>query len=157
MPSAAPQRPSARHPRAGNLVPAVVTRVAEREVTATLRNGTQVRLEWDGMSWARPALGKGDALGPSPKSASENRRHGRRDLRGTATGRTRPAGAATGRLGCVGGARTRDGAIVSLVGGFDFNESKYNRVVQAQRQPGSAFKPFLYSAALERGFTRRRW
>ena len=47
----------------------------------------------------------------------------------------------------------RDGAIVSLVGGFDFNESKYNRVVQAQRQPGSAFKPFLYSAALERGFT----
>ena len=47
----------------------------------------------------------------------------------------------------------RDGAIVSLVGGFDFNESKYNRVTQAQRQPGSAFKPFLYSAALEHGFT----
>ena len=46
-----------------------------------------------------------------------------------------------------------DGAIVSLVGGFDFGSSKYNRVVQAQRQPGSAFKPFLYSAALERGFT----
>ncbi len=47
----------------------------------------------------------------------------------------------------------RDGAMLSLVGGFDFNESKYNRVTQAQRQPGSAFKPFLYSAALERGFT----
>jgi penicillin-binding protein 1A len=46
-----------------------------------------------------------------------------------------------------------DGAIVALVGGFDFGASKYNRVTQAQRQPGSAFKPFLYSAALDRGFT----
>ncbi len=47
----------------------------------------------------------------------------------------------------------RDGAIVALVGGFDFDASKYNRAVQAKRQPGSAFKPFLYSAALEKGFT----
>jgi penicillin-binding protein 1A len=49
--------------------------------------------------------------------------------------------------------RPRDGAILSLVGGFDFGASKYNRAVQARRQPGSAFKPFVYSAALERGFT----
>jgi penicillin-binding protein 1A len=42
---------------------------------------------------------------------------------------------------------------VALVGGFDFDASKYNRAVQAKRQPGSAFKPFLYSAALEKGFT----
>jgi penicillin-binding protein 1A len=47
----------------------------------------------------------------------------------------------------------RDGAIAALVGGFDFRGSKYNRAVQARRQPGSAFKPFVYSAALERGFT----
>jgi penicillin-binding protein 1A len=47
----------------------------------------------------------------------------------------------------------RDGGIVALVGGFDFEVSKYNRAVQAKRQPGSSFKPFLYSAALERGFT----
>jgi penicillin-binding protein 1A len=47
----------------------------------------------------------------------------------------------------------RDGAIVALVGGFDFDASKYNRATQARRQPGSAFKPFLYSAALEHGFT----
>ena len=45
----------------------------------------------------------------------------------------------------------QDGAIVALVGGFDFDASKYNRAVQAKRQPGSAFKPFLYSAALEQG------
>ncbi len=47
----------------------------------------------------------------------------------------------------------RDGAIRALVGGFDFNRNKYNHVTQAWRQPGSAFKPFIYSAALERGFT----
>jgi penicillin-binding protein 1A len=46
-----------------------------------------------------------------------------------------------------------DGAIVALVGGFDFERSKFNHVTQAQRQPGSAFKPFIYSAALEKGFS----
>jgi len=47
----------------------------------------------------------------------------------------------------------RDGAIRALVGGFDFNRSQYNHVTQALRQPGSSFKPFVYSAALEKGFT----
>jgi len=47
----------------------------------------------------------------------------------------------------------RDGAIRSLVGGFDFDKNKFNHVTQAWRQPGSGFKPFIYSAALEKGFT----
>ena len=47
----------------------------------------------------------------------------------------------------------RNGAIHALVGGFDFNKNKFNHVTQAWRQPGSSFKPFLYSAALEKGFT----
>ena len=47
----------------------------------------------------------------------------------------------------------RDGAIRSLVGGFDFEKNKFNHVTQAWRQPGSGFKPFIYSAALEKGFT----
>ncbi len=47
----------------------------------------------------------------------------------------------------------RDGAIRALVGGFDFNRNQYNHVTQALRQPGSSFKPFIYSAALEKGFT----
>jgi penicillin-binding protein 1A len=49
--------------------------------------------------------------------------------------------------------RPVDGALLSLVGGFDFERNKFNHVTQAQRQPGSAFKPFIYSAALEKGFT----
>jgi penicillin-binding protein 1A len=48
---------------------------------------------------------------------------------------------------------TDDGAIRALVGGFDFNRSKFNHVTQAWRQPGSSFKPFIYSASLERGFS----
>ncbi len=47
----------------------------------------------------------------------------------------------------------RDGAIYSLVGGFDFNNNQFNHITQAWRQPGSSFKPFIYSAALEKGFT----
>ena len=47
----------------------------------------------------------------------------------------------------------RDGAIKAMVGGFDFNKNKFNHVTQAWRQPGSSFKPFIYSAALEKGFT----
>jgi penicillin-binding protein 1A len=47
----------------------------------------------------------------------------------------------------------RDGAVRALVGGFDFNRTQYNHITQALRQPGSSFKPFIYSAALEKGFT----
>ena len=49
--------------------------------------------------------------------------------------------------------RPNDGAILSLVGGFDFDRNKFNHVTQAYRQPGSSFKPFIYSAALEKGFS----
>jgi penicillin-binding protein 1A len=49
--------------------------------------------------------------------------------------------------------RPSDGAILSLVGGFDFDRNKFNHVTQAYRQPGSSFKPFIYSAALEKGFS----
>ncbi len=46
-----------------------------------------------------------------------------------------------------------DGAILALVGGFDYRLSNFNRVTQALRQPGSSFKPFIYSAALDKGYT----
>jgi penicillin-binding protein 1A len=143
-----------RHPRRGNLLPAVVRDVGERDARLVLRDGTAVALAWEEMAWARPVIDAAkDALGPSPKSAGEVLAIG--DvvyLEPLPEGRHR-----LGQLPAVSGAlvsiNPADGAIVALVGGFDFGESKYNRVTQAQRQPGSAFKPFLYSAALERGFT----
>ena len=50
-------------------------------------------------------------------------------------------------------ADTKDGAIRALIGGFDFNRNKFNHVTQAWRQPGSSFKPFIYSASLEKGLS----
>jgi penicillin-binding protein 1A len=139
-------------PSQGNLVVAVVQEVREREILARGRDGHSVTLAWDDFAWARPALPDG-LTGPSPKSAADVTRPG--DviyLEPVEAGRYRLA-----QVPVVSGALValdpHDGAIVSLVGGFDYGASKYNRVIQARRQPGSAFKPFLYSAALERGFT----
>ncbi|HEX9208816.1 MAG TPA: PBP1A family penicillin-binding protein [Steroidobacteraceae bacterium] len=143
-----------RHPNRGSLVTAVVTGVAERSAEVVRRNGTAHTLDWDAIAWARPALDPlADALGPAPKTAHDVLAVGQVVyLEPLPEGRFRLA-----QLPAVAGALValdpNDGAIVSLVGGFDFGSSKYNRVTQAQRQPGSAFKPFLYSAALERGFT----
>jgi penicillin-binding protein 1A len=143
-----------RHPRRGNLLPAIVRAVGERDALLDLRDGSAVELTWDEMTWARPVINAAkDALGPYPKLAGEVLAIG--DvvyLEPLPEGKFR-----LGQLPAVAGALVSldpgDGAIVALVGGFDFGASKYNRVTQAQRQPGSAFKPFLYSAALERGFT----
>lgn len=141
-----------RHPRRGSLVTAVVARVGEHDATVIRRNGATRELDWDAIAWARAAL-ENDRLGPSPKTAADVLAPG--DvvyLEPLEDGKFR-----LGQLPAVSGAFVAldpiDGAIVALVGGFDFGASKYNRVTQAQRQPGSAFKPFLYSAALERGFT----
>jgi penicillin-binding protein 1A len=143
-----------RNPQRGSLRPAVVTAVAERSAEVILRNGTAATLDWDGLSWARPVIDSlKDALGPNPKTAGEVLAAG--DV--VYVEPLPESGYRLGQLPAVSGALValdpHDGAIVALVGGFDFGSSKYNRVVQAQRQPGSAFKPLLYSAALERGFT----
>jgi len=143
-----------RNPRRGSLWPAVVTAVADRSAELILRNGSAITLDWDGLSWARPVIDPlKDALGPNPKTAGEVLTAG--DV--VYVEPLPESGYRLGQVPAVSGALValdpNDGAIISLVGGFDFGSSKYNRVVQAHRQPGSAFKPFLYSAALERGFT----
>jgi penicillin-binding protein 1A len=140
------------YPDRGSLRAAVVVSVGLREATLRGRNGSEIALDWDAMSWARPAL-QGDTLGPSPKTAGDVLAVGQVvyvepiDGGGNRLAQMPAVGAALSALD------PRDGAIVALVGGFDFDASKYNRATQARRQPGSAFKPFLYSAALEHGFT----
>jgi penicillin-binding protein 1A len=141
-----------QYPDRGSLRTAVVVSVGLQQATLRGRDGSTIELDWDAMSWARPAL-DGGALGPSPKTAGDVLAVGQVVyVEPLEDGRRRLA-----QVPAVGAAFTaldpRDGAIVALVGGFDFDASKYNRVIQARRQPGSAFKPFLYSAALEHGFT----
>jgi penicillin-binding protein 1A len=109
-------------------------------------------LRWEDLSWARRALPE-DRLGRAPTSAGEVLAPGQFVyLEPLADGHFRLA-----QQPAVAGALValdpNDGAIVAVTGGFAFFDSRYNRALQARRQPGSAFKPFLYSAALERGFT----
>ncbi len=136
----------------GGLLPALVTKVDGKSASIYLAEHGVAQLDWDGLSWARPYRSI-NSRGPELNSAGELLKAG--DLiyvEGLPDGGWRLA-----QLPQVSGAlvsvNPRDGAIVALVGGFDFYRSKFNRAVQAQRQPGSSFKPFIYSAALAKGYT----
>jgi len=142
----------AGYPAWGDVEAALVTSVADRSAEATLRNGSTITLEWDGLSWARPYKSV-NVMGKTPDKAADVLAVG--DVIRIETykdGKWRLS-----QLPQVQGAlvslRPDDGAIVALVGGFDFSLSKFNRATQALRQPGSSFKPIIYSAALEKGFT----
>ena len=131
----------------GLLVPAVVVSQTEKSARVFVRSRGFAQIGWDGLSWAR----KED--GPAPKSVAEIMAPGDvvyvvADGKGNAQlGQLPEAQSALVSL------NPTDGSIVALVGGFDYFVNKYNRVTQARRQPGSGFKPFLYSAALDNGFT----
>ncbi len=134
------------------LRPALVTQVSEQNATAIMRNGAAVEIPWAGLQWARKYMSE-NQRGPVPKSPGDILQPG--DvirIQETPDGTWR-----LGQIPAVEGAivsmRPDDGAVYALVGGFDFARSKFNRALQAQRQPGSSFKPFIYSAALESGFT----
>ncbi|MGB5592101.1 MAG: penicillin-binding protein 1A [Gammaproteobacteria bacterium] len=131
---------------------AVVTTVGEQSVDALIPGRGVVSLDWDGLSWARKYIDD-NTRGPEPTIAADILAPG--DLI-----EIMPMNESGWRLGQVPLAQGAivaldpiDGAIAALSGGFDFQDSKYNRAVQARRQPGSSFKPFIYSAALENGFT----
>jgi penicillin-binding protein 1A len=140
----------------GGLVPGVVLTVRdkEREAEVALDATRRVVLRWDAMSWARPYVDE-SRQGPVPKRVSSILAPG--DVVRLRPPAQDAQGWQLAQLPAVEGAMVvldpDDGAIRALVGGFDFNRSKFNRAVQAQRQPGSGFKPFVYSAALEAGFT----
>lgn len=137
---------------AGGLIPALVLSVGEQNAVVYLGSNRKITLDWNALSWARRYVSE-NALGSALKSASEVVHAG--DIvrvRQVAPNKWRLA-----QLPAIEGAlisiSPADGAVKSIVGGFDFYRSKFNRVVQAQRQPGSSFKPFIYSAALDNGFT----
>lgn len=132
---------------------AVVTRVGERDAEVVDAEGKTHAIAWDqGLAGARPYI-DADFRGPAPKTAGEVLTVG--DL---VRLRTLPDGAQRlTQVPAVQGALVSldasDGAIRAIVGGLDFRQSKFNRVAQAQRQPGSNIKPFIYAAAMEHGFT----
>jgi len=140
-----------------NLLPALVLATAEQSVVIYEPRRGVLRLDWPGLSWAAPVLENG-RVGTAPKQAADILARGDviyiTELPAT---KEADAGWQLAQIPKVEGALVsldpHDGAIRALVGGFNFSSSKFNRVTQAERQPGSNFKPFLYSAALEKGFT----
>ncbi len=136
----------AEHPDNGDVLSAVVLRAEPRKLVAMRSNGETVEITGDGLFPAQSGLA---ANAP----AKIKLRPGAviRIIRNAKTGWD------ITQLPEVEGAFVsldpRDGSILALVGGFDFAKNKFNHVTQAWRQPGSSFKPFIYSAALEKGFT----
>ena len=139
----------------GDLRPALVTKVEDQAVELYLEDGGIQRLEWEALKWARPYIDE-NRFGPWPKHASDILKVGDIVRLRTETTEDGPV-TRLAEIPAVEGAlvslRPDDGSLVALVGGYDYFHSKFNRAVQAKRQPGSGFKAFLYSAALEYGFT----
>jgi len=143
-------------PRVGLLVPAVVTRVVGREADAYTADQETVKLAWEGVAWARRQIDQ-ERTGAAPSAATDVLRAGdvidvepRQDKDGKPAWWLAQVPEVSGAIVSLD---PSDGHIVALSGGFDFFASKFNRVVQAERQPGSNIKPFIYSAALTKGFT----
>ncbi|NLO80900.1 MAG: penicillin-binding protein 1A [Xanthomonadaceae bacterium] len=146
------QQALSAHPRYGDLRPAVVTALDDAAATVVVQGLSEPQeLPFEGMKWARPFINR-DVVGDPPKRPGDVVQPG-----DVIYVQPWDDGWQLVQLPEVEGALVAlsplDGAIRALVGGFDFFRSKFNRATQAQRQPGSAFKPFVYSAALEKGFT----
>ena len=131
---------------------ALVVKVEGSSARAYLSNKGEIELPWEALAWARPYISE-NRMGPSPKSAAEILAAG--DII-----RVQPLPEGKWRLaqvpavqGAFVAVNPNTGAIGALAGGSDFYQSSFNRAIQADRQPGSSFKPFVYSAALDKGFT----
>jgi penicillin-binding protein 1A len=140
------------YPRHKDLHNAVVLATGDDDTALLyIQNTGRVTVTWDNMKW-RPYIND-DIIGNAPKSIDDVVAIG--DL--VRMLHTADNGWQLAQIPQVQGAFVvldpNDGATIALVGGFDYSISKFNRAVQTRRQPGSSFKPFIYSAALENGFT----
>lgn len=133
------------------LVPAVVTEVAENSATVLDLNGATRTLNWEGLDWARPYI-TDSRQGKEPEVAADILSPGaviyirkEDDL-----WKLSQVPAVSGALIAL---NPHNGAVQAVVGGYSFYQSQFNRATQAKRQVGSNIKPFIYSAALENGYT----
>ena len=139
------------YPSLGGLKAAVVTRVSDQSINVVDQTGQEQSVAWASMQWARPFISS-NALGRVPVRPSDVVKRGD-VIRVEAQGNQLSFSQVPKAQGALVSVDPEDGAIQALVGGFDFQQSSFNRVVQAKRQPGSSFKPFIYCAALDNGYT----
>jgi len=127
-----------------DFLPAVVTEVSPKSIRVARTRGQSIEIAGDGLKLVAPWLTEKAPANKKLKPGMVIRvADGPRGWEVTQVPEVQAAFVS---------ASTEDGAISALVGGFDFNRNKFNRVTQAWRQPGSSFKPFIYSASLEKGF-----
>jgi penicillin-binding protein 1A len=138
-------------PLYGPLHPAVVTHVQSDEATVMMKDGSNVSLTMAGVRWAR-AFKSDTAQGPTPKSITQVLQPGQQ-VWVRQVGETWWLGQVPDVNSALVSLDPANGAVRALVGGFDFNQSMFNRATQALRQVGSNIKPFLYTAAMDRGLT----
>lgn len=136
----------------GELYPSLVIKINEQSITAFSSGIGLVDIEWSGLSWANPYIDE-NRRGAKPGVAADILKIGaviwiKEDNQGQWKLAQIPE-----IEGAFVSIDPSNGAILALVGGFDFQKSKFNRVTQAYRQPGSGFKPFIYSAGLATGKT----
>jgi len=134
------------HPDNGDIMSAVVLEASPKKIVAIRQNAEQLEITGDGLKPAQSGLS--DKAGPNIK------------IKRGAVIRVVQTPKGTWEItqlpeveGAFVAISPQDGSVRALVGGFDFAKNKFNHVIQAWRQPGSSFKPFIYSAALEKGFT----
>src|SRR5256885_1106818 len=135
----------ADHPDSDDVLAAVVLSADAKQVEAGLRTGEKIVVSGEGLRFAGRSL---DA-----KTASQKRIRRGSIIRVQRDGKSWHIVQLPEIEAAFVSLDPQDGAVRSLVGGFDFGRTKFNHVTQAWRQPGSSFKPFIYSAALEKGFT----
>jgi penicillin-binding protein 1A len=138
----------------GPLQPAIVRQVGDDSAQLLLRFGQMVTINFSDMNWVRPRLSI-NSMGRAPDNISDVLSAGdqirvRQDYADASIWYLSQVPDAQGALIAL---NPKDGAMIALVGGFEYLHSKFNRATQALRQPGSNFKPIVYSAALEQNFT----
>jgi penicillin-binding protein 1A len=139
-------------PVIGGLRPAIVQRVDAKSAQVYVKSLGEVTLPWDKISWARREL-PDENTDRWPTSATEIFARGDVIYTVGNTAQNLQFVQVPEAQSALVSMDPKDGAVVALVGGFDFFQSKYNRVTQAKRQPGSSFKPLLYAAAFDKGYT----
>ena len=136
----------------GGLRATLVRSVGERSAEVYVKGLGTVTLPWEKLQWARRAL-PDEKVGAAPQRAADILARGDVIYTVGSTAQTLQFVQVPEAQSALVALDPHDGAVVALVGGFDYYQSKFNRVTQARRQPGSSFKPFVYSAAFDKGYT----
>lgn len=134
-----------------DLSPGIVSKVEEQSVNILLKNGEIVTIHWDGLSWAKKHIDR-NIVGEAPTKASNILKKGDLIYATTLFGTWSLAQLPEPESALIS-LKPDSGAIIALVGGANFETSGFNRITQARRQPGSNFKPFIYAAAFDNGYS----